>query len=210
MAQIVPTITVENAHVYREQVERVEGFARRIHIDLMDGVFTPNKSVAPEAAWWPEGMKADVHVMFQEPANAIEVLLKLSPKLIIIPAESEFDFAQLQKFRTESKAQFGVALLPETSIASVQGVLQQVDHLLIFSGNLGYQGGSVADLTLLEKVQQAKSINPNIEIGWDGGVNAENVRQLADAGVDIINSGGYIHRAPDPALAYHNLVKLLP
>jgi ribulose-phosphate 3-epimerase len=68
----------------------------------------------------------------------------------------------------------------------------------------------VADLTLLEKVQQAKSINPNIEIGWDGGVNAENVRQLADAGVDIINSGGYIHRAPDPALAYHTLVKLLP
>lgn len=210
MAQIAPTITAENAHVYREQVERVEGFARRIHIDLMDGVFAPNKSVAPEAVWWSEGMSADIHVMFQEPANAIELLLKLNPELIIIPAESEFDFAQLQKFRAESKTRFGVALLPETSVVSVQDVLQQVDHLLIFSGNLGYQGGSVADLNLLEKVQQAKMINPKLEIGWDGGVNAQNVRQLADAGVDIINSGGYIHHAPDPALAYQALTALLP
>ncbi len=208
MAHIVPTITAENTHVYREQIERIEPFARHIHIDLMDGIFTPNTSIQPERIWWPEGMAADIHLMFQSPTPFVSALLQLQPRLIIIPAESDFNFGHIPSFNTKTK--FGIAVLPHTEISDVRSKLQYVDHLLVFSGNLGYQGGSVANLKLLKKVSEAQTECETLEIGWDGGVSVDNVKQLAENGVDVINSGGFIHSALNPGLAYQQLSALLP
>lgn len=210
MPMIVPTITAENPHVYREQIERVQAFAKRLHIDLMDGVFTPNKSVAPEAAWWPEGTTADIHLMFQQPAAAVAQLVKLKPNLIIIPAESNFNFGEITELLQASGTKLGIALLPETNVESVEGILQNVQQLLIFSGNLGHQGGSVAKLDLLDKVAQAQRINPELEIAWDGGVNEANAAALAAGGINVLNVGGALHTAPDAGLAYQALTALLP
>lgn len=89
-------------------------------------------------------------------------------------------------------------------------ILPHVDQLLIFSGNLGYQGGSVANLALLEeKIPQAREINSQLEFAWDGGVNHENVVELASKGVTVINAGGYIHHASNPEQAYRKLTNLL-
>ncbi|MDQ5969686.1 MAG: ribulose-phosphate 3-epimerase, partial [Patescibacteria group bacterium] len=91
---ICPTITAGNLHTYREQMERVESFAKRIHIDLMDGKFTNNKSIEIEQVWLPEDMPCDIHLMFQNPESVINDLIKLRPQLVIIQAESTFNFIQ--------------------------------------------------------------------------------------------------------------------
>lgn len=202
MATIIPTVTAENAHVYREQIERIEPFAKRIHIDLMDGVFTPNKSVSPESVWWPEYIRADIHLMHQKPEESLEQLIKLNPALVVIPAESECNFENFGKALNDCGIDFGIALLPETSVDSVSRVLSKVQHMLVFSGNLGHQGGSFANLELLDKVGIAKEINPELEIAWDGGVNDTNVRALIDGGIEAVNVGGYIHANADPAQAF--------
>ena len=62
-ATICPTVLAENLHVFREQMERVEPFAKRVHIDLADGVFAPSKTVGFDHLWWPDGCAADLHVM---------------------------------------------------------------------------------------------------------------------------------------------------
>ncbi len=54
MAVICPTVTAYDPHEYREQMERVEPFAKRIHIDLMDGHFAPTKSPGLKHVWWPD------------------------------------------------------------------------------------------------------------------------------------------------------------
>lgn len=210
MATIVPTITAENPHIYREQVERVQAFASRLHIDLMDGIFTPNKSVGVEQIWWPEGTIADIHLMFQNPEEQLETVTKLKPNSVIIHAESSIDIEEFVKELRQSGINCGVALFPETSVESLGDAIRHIDHLLIFSGNLGYQGGSFANLDLLEKVAQAKALNPALEIAWDGGINETNVRALAAAGVEVLNVGGYVQAAPDAGLAYKTLVELLP
>lgn len=209
MAEIVPTITAENPHVFREQIERVDEFSKRIHVDLMDGVFAPSKSVLPEQVWWPEGTIADVHVMHQEPEETLEALIKLKPRLIILQAESSFDVHKCAERLRAAGIQYGISLLAATAVSEVAELVAATDHLLIFSGNLGYQGGSTADLELLKKVAEAKAINPKLEIGWDGGVNAENAAKIAQAGVDVINVGGSIHAAENPALAYRALSALI-
>ena len=79
--------------------------------------------------------------------------------------------------------------------------LEKIDHVLIFSGDLGHFGGK-ADLTLLNKVKYLKDKKPSLEIGWDGGINDQNAQNLLDGGVDVLNVGGYIQRSGDPAHAY--------
>jgi hypothetical protein len=58
----------------------------------------------------------------------------------------------------------------------------------VFSGNLGYHGGQ-ADLDLLDKVRKARELKPTIEIGWDGGINDQNAREIAIGDIDM-DAGG--------------------
>ena len=91
------------------------------------------------------------------------------------------------------------------NIRNVIPLIESADHVLIFSGDLGHFGGH-ADLAMLRKVADVKAIHPGVEIGWDGGANADNVAELAAGGIDVINVGGAIQRADDPQSAYDTLV----
>ncbi|MFZ1811914.1 MAG: hypothetical protein WAU02_00090 [Candidatus Saccharimonadales bacterium] len=204
-AIICPCVTpaTSDPHVYREQVERIS-FAPRIQIDLMDGLFAPNKNLNPIQVWWPDQVLADIHLMYAHPHEQLETLISLSPHLILLHAEAEGDVASyiehIQKFGLRA----GVALLADTPVAMTHGMIEVADHVMLFSGNLGEFGGT-ADLALLEKVAQIRAINPAVEIGWDGGATLETVRHLSDGGIDVINVGGAIQRASDPRRAYEEL-----
>lgn len=205
MAVIVPTITAENPHTYREQIERVQGFAKRLHIDLMDGEFTPNKSVLPEQVWLPDDITCDIHIMHKYPLEAVRQLVSLRPQLIIVPAESDYDTQDLKEMCSELGVKFGVALLAGSSVSEFSDKIASTDHVLIFSGNLGHQGGSTADLDLLAKVGEIKQVNPDAEIGWDGGVNDQNIAQIVEAGVSVVNAGGFVHHSDNPQKQYELL-----
>jgi len=209
MSYICPTITASNAHTFRQQMERIAPFARRVHIDLMDGFFAPRKSLDPSEVWWPAGMKADIHLMFKNPGKQIESVINLRPQLIIIHAEAEGKFFELAGRIKQAKINVGVALLKQTPVSEIEPALQVIDHVLVFSGNLGYQGGSRAELELLTKVKTLRNIKSNLEIGWDGGITEHNIRQIVDGGADVLNVGGYIQRAEDAGSAYAKLKKII-
>ena len=205
MIDICPTITAEEPHAFRAQMERVAAFATRLHIDLGDGTFTPNKLVPIDQVWWPGGVRADLHVMYKQPFQHLDAMIALAPQLIIVHAEAEGDFEAFATRAHSHSIETGVALLPDTPASLIISALKDIDHVLIFSGNLGHQGGSTADLKLLSKVTELKSAKPTLEIGWDGGVNADNAAEIAQGGVDVLNVGGAIHHAPDAAAAYGEL-----
>lgn len=211
MSIIAPTVTAYNLHDYRAQMEVAEKFARRIHIDLMDGIFAPTVSPSLHAIWLPENIDCDVHLMFQHPYQQLKRLLALNPKKIIIQAEAQKD--SVERFISgirQTKVGLGISLLADTSPDEphIKNWIKRCEYVLIFSGHLGYHGGE-ADLALLEKITKIKHINSNVEIGWDGGINADNIRTLADKGVDVLNVGGAIQKQKDPESAYIELSKLL-
>lgn len=208
MPAICPTITAETAEKYRRQMEKVAGFARRIQIDLTDGRFAPSKTVPATEAWWPVGVKTDFHIMYKDPLPAVREVLKHRPNLIIVHAESDGNFEEFARHCHDKGVSVGVALLPETHPQTIAGALELIDHVLIFSGNLGYQGGSQADLGLLGKVSALKSVKSTLEIGWDGGVNDQNISQLVFGGVDVINVGGFIQTAENSERAYKSLERI--
>lgn len=205
---ICPTVTAEDSHVFREQMERIAMFATRVHIDLSDGVLAPTKLVDVDKVWWPGGVRADLHVMLQKPFEHVAVYRALGPQLVIVHAEAEGDFEAFAKTMHGHGIETGVALLQDTPVDLIGPALALIDHVLIFSGKLGYFGGQ-ADLGLLEKVKQLRRLKPSLEIGWDGGINDKNARTLADGGVDVLNVGGFIQRAEHPARRYDELATLL-
>lgn len=205
MVAICPTVTASEPHAYRAQVERIAPFSKRIHIDLMDGQFAPSVSPSLEQVWWPAELTADIHLMYQKPMDHIAQLIKLRPHMVVIHNEADVHHMHFAALLHREGIKVGLALLQDTPAEYAFQIMHSFDHVLVFSGNLGYHGG-VADLGLLEKVQQIRRHYPEAEIGWDGGVNAKNARALAEGGVDVLNVGGTIHTAKDPGAAYAKLV----
>jgi ribulose-phosphate 3-epimerase len=207
MPVICPAILAEDERRYRQQIEKVAHYAHRIQIDLTDGKFAKNQTVKPEKAWWPVGVKADFHLMFEDPSSAVETILEHQPHLIIVHAEAKGSFEAFASRCHGQGVKVGVALLPKTSPQAIESALSKIDHVLIFSGNLGSYGGH-ADLDLLHKVHYLKERKPEIEIGWDGGVTDQNISQLATGGVDVFAVGGFIQNSQDPERTFHKLQRI--
>ncbi|MFZ1484347.1 MAG: hypothetical protein WAS36_05040 [Candidatus Saccharimonadales bacterium] len=205
-ASICPTVTTDDMDEYQRQIEQSARFAVRIHIDLGDGVFT-RKLTSVEDVWWPAGMRADLHIMFKEPFQHIPAIIALNPQLVIIHAEADGDFMAFAQEVRRHGIEVGVALLQDTPVSAIMPAMHMIDHVLIFSGDLGHFGGE-ADLSLLDKIAELRRLKPQLEIGWDGGANDTNIVDLVKGGVDVVNCGGYLH-GENPAEAYAQLKTLL-
>ncbi len=208
MAVICPTIMAKDPHEYRAQLEARAQFTDRIHIDMADGQFAPSELIDADFLWWPAQLKIDLHMMYQDITATLPHLISLRPYTIIVHAEADGNFYEIAHSLRQAGIRVGVALLASTSWERIRSAMDQLDHVLIFSGDLGHFGGH-ADLGLTHKVEAIRHTFPKLEIGWDGGVNDKNVRQLVAAGVDVLNAGGYIQNAPDPAAAFKQLTAQL-
>lgn len=204
-AVICPSVTPTSPdpHLFREQIERVS-FAKRIQIDLMDGVFAPNKNLNPIQVWWPAGITADIHLMYKRPSEHLETLISLKPHLIILHIESDGNIEEYLRHIRRFGIKTGVALLADTPVEQAHGCIEIADHAMVFAGTLGSFGG-VANMSVLDKIPQIRAIKPDIEIGWDGGINNNNIATLVSGGVDVCNVGGFIQRSDNPSQAYAHL-----
>ncbi len=197
MAVVCPAILARDAHEYQTQINRVTSFAQRVQIDLTDGKFAKAPTVTLEQVWWPESLKPDIHLMYQNPEAVLDDCIRLKPQMVIVHAEADGVFHKIKARLSKQNIKIGVALLGKTSTHVIKPSLKYIDHVMIFSGDLGKFGG-VADLSLLTKVRQLKEWKPELEIGWDGGVNDTNAAKLVSGGVNVLNVGGYIQTAVDP------------
>lgn len=203
-AVIAPALLAENAEQYKEQVDRITGFAERVHIDITDGEFAPSVTVGIHELWAPQGWQIDIHAMVKNVAEWVPKLIALRPHMIILHAEAEGDVAAVMTQIKQAGIKVGLALLKPTVPRTVEALIKQADHVLIFSGNLGHFGGS-ASMMQLEKVRLVKAINPAVDIGWDGGVTVDNAYSLVQGGVNVLNVGGAIHKAGDPRATFAKL-----
>lgn len=207
MSVICPTVLAHSAEEFAEQLEAVSSFAERIQIDLGDGIFT-SATVGLDTVRWPERLMADIHLMYQKPADYLDAVIALRPHLIILHAEADGNLASLLKQVQKAGIAAGVALLQATAPDDVAELIAMSDHVLIFSGSLGSFGGRV-DLSLLKKVDSIRRLNAEVEIGWDGGANNETVLALSQGGIDVLNVGGAIQKASQPANAFRVLERLV-
>jgi ribulose-phosphate 3-epimerase len=202
---IVPTITTDDTNKYKQLVDTFHQFAKRVHVDVTDGQFATTTTIAATGVWWPKGWTTDVHMMVEKPSEYIPVIKKIHPGLVIFHAEVEEDLLPTFDELRQGGIKVGVALQKPTFPGSIKPVIEAADHVLIFSGDLGKQGGT-ADMLQVEKVRLIRGIKKDVEIGWDGGASLNNIRAIARSGVNVINVGSAITTASDAKSAYAGLL----
>lgn len=205
MAVIVPTITTSDLTVFRDNLARFEQFAKRIQVDASDGSFAPTTLVPLSGMQFSGSAKIDLHVMSARPSEHLSQILALKPSLCIVHAEVDDDLAAFFSELKNAGIKTGLAMIKTTYPGRVQNLIATVDHVMIFAGELGSQGGTI-DMMQTEKIPLIRAIRPDVEIGWDGGINLSNIRAVAHAGVDVLNVGSALTNSDDAAAMYQSLI----
>ncbi|MGL1861916.1 MAG: ribulose-phosphate 3-epimerase [Pseudodesulfovibrio sp.] len=166
-----------------------------VHLDIMDGMFVPNITFGPpiiKAMRAKSDLFFDCHLMINDPGRYIEDFVDAGADLICVHAESTDHLERVCAQITEAGAKPAVALNPHTSLESIKYLIPQLYMVLIMSVNPGF-GGQKFIPFCLDKVKDLKQMitdaGSDTLIQIDGGVTADNAKELTDAGVDVLVSG---------------------
>jgi len=166
-----------------------------IHIDVMDGVYVPNITVGPlivEAVKKVTRLPLDVHLMIVNPERYIEDFIKAGANILTVHLEASRHLHRTVWQIKEKGIKAGISLNPATPLNSVEEIIQDIDLLLIMSVNPGF-GGQQFILSSIDKINRAKKMilsrGSKALLEVDGGVKLENVKDIVNAGADILVIG---------------------
>lgn len=207
MAVIVPAILTDDPADFAARLKRVEPFATRIHIDITDGEFAPSKTLGLAQVYGFAGAEIDLHLMMHQPERQLETIISLNPALVIWHFEARADHQRILDDLGQVGIKRGLALLPETGPEQIAAHVAGLDHVLVFTGHLGYYGGEMKT-DCLAKIPELKKARADLEVGVDGGVNFETAKLAVEAGADVLDSGNFIQTAPSPKRTFEKLMQI--
>jgi ribulose-phosphate 3-epimerase len=213
--EIAPSILASNFARLGEDIRAVEqGGADLIHVDVMDGHFVPNISIGVpvvESLHKATRLPLEVHLMIERPEEFIERFVQAGANRVLIHQEATVHLDRALTMIRELGAQAGAAINPATPVATLTDVFDKVDTVLVMSVNPGF-GGQKFIPGAIEKIRQLNQwrtrYNGAFRVEVDGGVDAENTAQLAQAGANTFVAGTSIFHTPDPAAAVRQIRKL--
>ncbi|MEW6542810.1 MAG: ribulose-phosphate 3-epimerase [Nitrospirota bacterium] len=202
--RIAPSILSADFARLSDEVSRVEkGGADLLHIDVMDGHFVPNLTVGPpivEALRKVTKLPLDVHLMMTNPDAFIPEFANAGADYLTVHVETCPHLHRTIQSIKERGVKAGVSLNPATPLNAIEGVIGDVDLLLVMTVNPGF-GGQHFIASTLEKISRARQIinrsGSAALLEVDGGVKVENAAQIARAGADIFVSGSAIFSSAD-------------
>lgn len=199
---LAPSILAANYANLQSDIEKsIAGGAEWIHCDSMDGHFVPNISYGPMIVetvnrFTPTFL--DVHLMIYNVDNFIPQFVKAGADLISVHIEAVPHIHRSIQFIRSFDIRTGVAINPGTSLTNLEGILPEVDLVLLMSVNPGFGGQKFIESTYkrietLSNWREKRNLNFKIEI--DGGVGLDNAKKLVDLGADILVAGSSVFAA---------------
>lgn len=174
-----------------------------VHIDVMDGHFVPNLTFGPPIIKCirPCTNKVfDVHLMINPAQPYLEDYANAGADIITVHAEADPHLDRSLQFIRSLDKKAGVSLNPHTPETVVQYVLDKVDLILVMSVNPGFGGQSFIG-SQLEKIRRLRAMigERPIDLEVDGGINTDTIKEVVEAGADVLVAGSAVFRGDDYA-----------
>lgn len=184
----------------QEMKKTEENGARYLHFDVMDGMFVPSISFGmPVLASIKDGTSQtmDVHLMVQEPIRYVEAFQKAGADILTVHLEACEDVkATIDKIR-ECGMKVGLSICPETEAEALKPYLKEVDMILVMSVHPGF-GGQKFIPESLDKIRKVRGMieeqGLSVDVEVDGGIYLTNVREVLDAGVNVVVAGSAVFK----------------
>lgn len=196
-----PSILAADFKVLGQEMKKTEeNGAAYIHFDVMDGMFVPSISFGmPVLASIHDATEQfmDAHLMVQEPIRYVEAFQKAGADYVTVHQEACEDVKTTLDKIHACGMKAGLAVNPETDVKELVPYLEDVEMILIMSVHPGF-GGQKFIPESLDKIREVRAMlnekNLEIDIQVDGGIYVENVREVLDAGANVIVAGSAVFR----------------
>lgn len=194
--KLAPSILAADFNKLGEQIKLIEtSGVPYLHIDVMDGNFVPSISFGlPVIASIRKNTELifDVHLMIEEPIRYLEEFKAAGADIITVHVEACKDLKKTIAKIKELGLKVGVTLKPATSLETLTDIITEIDMVLIMSVNPGF-GGQAFLPESLQKIRDLKAMakqnGVSFDIEVDGGITADNVADVLEAGANVIVSG---------------------
>lgn len=210
---IAPSIlSADFARLGEDVSDVLKAGADVIHFDVMDNHFVPNLTFGPMIceSLRKYGITApiDVHLMVKPVDSLIPSFAKAGASIITFHPEATDHVDRTLQLIKDQGCQAGVVLNPATSLTCLDYIMDKVDVILLMSVNPGFGGQSFIPSTIT-KIKDVKeriiASGRNIKLEVDGGVNSNNIAEIAAAGADMFVAGSAIFSQPDYTAAINDL-----
>ena len=196
-----PSILAADFKVLGQEMKKTEeNGAAYIHFDVMDGMFVPSISFGmPVLASIHDATEQfmDAHLMVQEPIRYVEAFQKAGADYVTVHLEACEDVKTTLDKIHACGMNAGLAVNPETDVKELVPYLEDVEMILIMSVHPGF-GGQKFIPESLDKIREVRAMlnekNLETDIQVDGGIYVENVREVLDAGANVIVAGSAVFR----------------
>lgn len=215
MIDILPSILSADFSRLAEEIQTVEeAGATLLHVDVMDGHFAPNITIGPpvlRSIRKATSLPLDVHLMISEPERYIKAFAEAGADYISVHVEATPHVDRAVQLIKNEGRKAGVVLNPATPLVAVEEILEIVDHVLIMSVNPGFAGQKFIEYSL-DKIARLRDMIDEAELDCrievDGGIETRNLREILEAGADMIVVGSHIFHSADPAETVRELLRI--
>lgn len=212
---LAPSILAADFKNLGEQMKLTEdNGAKYIHFDVMDGMFVPSISFGMPVLASIKGhteQVMDVHLMVTEPIRYVEAFAKSGADILTVHTEACTDLEETVDKIHACGMKAGVSIKPNTPVSALEPVLEKTEMFLIMSVEPGF-GGQAFIPESLDKIRELRmllnerKITADIEV--DGGIYHSNVKEVLDAGANVIVAGSAVFKG-DAAENVKNFMEIL-